>query len=98
SLAIMAVLAATAVIYGTRTSLTSVPLDEVVLLGLGTTGAVALHAAAQWWVARRAGVVLRPRPGWRHPEVRVVIRRALPSMAQAGLASLQVLALLIVAD
>src|SRR5260370_17589571 len=70
----------------------------MLLLGLGATGAVALHAATQWWGARRAGVVLRPRPGWRDPEVLVVIRRALPSLAQAGLASLQVLLLLMVAN
>src|SRR5207248_7127412 len=98
SLGTMAVLGAAALLYGTRTSLTIVPPGEIVLLGLGTTGAVALHAATQWWGARRAGVVLMPRPGWRDPEVRVVIRRALPSIAQAGLASLQVLALLIVAN
>ena len=98
SLGTMAVLGAAAVLYGTRTSLTQVPLGEILLLGLGSTGAVALHAATQWWGARRAGVVLKPRPGWRDPEVRVVIRRALPSLAQAGLASLQVLTLLMVAN
>src|SRR5438270_3318077 len=98
SLGIMAVLGAAALLYGTRTSLSNVPPGEIVLLGLGTTGAVAAHAATQWWGARRAGVVLKPRPGWRDPEVRVLIRRALPSIAQAGLASIQVLALLTVAN
>jgi putative peptidoglycan lipid II flippase len=98
SLGTMAVLGAAALLYGTRTSLTDVPPGEIVLLGLGTTGAVALHAATQWWGARRAGVVLVPRPGWRDPEVRVLIRRALPSVAQAGLASLQVVVLLMVAN
>jgi putative peptidoglycan lipid II flippase len=98
SLGIMAVLGAAALLYGTGTSLTNVPPGEIVLLGLGTTGAVALHAATQWWGARRAGVVLKPRPGWRDPEVRALIRRALPSIAQAALASLQVLALLVLAN
>jgi len=98
SLGIMAVLGVAAVLYGTRTSVSSVPLAEIVLLGLGSTGAVALHAASQWWGARRAGVVLTPRPGWRDPEVRVLIRRALPSIAQAGLAALQVLVLLMLAN
>lgn len=98
SLGIMAVLGATALLYGTRASLTTVPVGEIVLLGLGTTGAVALHAATQWFGARRAGVVIKPRPGWRDPEVRVLIRRALPSIAQAALASLQVLVLLTVAN
>jgi len=98
NLGTMAVLGAAALIYGTGTSLTQVPPGEILLLGLGSTGAVALHAATQWWGARRAGVVLTPRPGWRDPEVLVVIRRALPSLAQAGLASLQVLTLLMVAN
>src|SRR5947209_2309773 len=98
SLGTMAVLGTAAVLYGTRTSLNQVPLGEILLLGLGSTGAVALHAATQWWGARRAGVILTPRPGWRDPEVRVVIRRALPSIAQAGLASLQILTLLMVAN
>src|SRR6266567_2542982 len=98
NLGTMAVLGAAAVIYGTGTSLNNVPPGEMVLLGLGSTGAVALHAATQWWGARRAGVVIVPRPGWRDPEVRVVIRRALPSIAQAGLASLQVLTLLMIAN
>ena len=98
NLGTMAVLGAAAVIYGTGTSLSSVPPGEIVLLGLGSTGAVAMHAATQWWGARRAGVVIVPRPGWRDPEVRVVIRRALPSIAQAGLASVQVLTLLMIAN
>jgi len=94
----IAVLVATAVLYGTGTSLASVSRGEMLLLGLGSTGAVVLHAATQWWGARRAGVVLVPRPGWRDPEVRVVIRRALPSLAQAGLLALQVVILLALAN
>ena len=90
----IAVLVATAMIYGTGTSVADVPPGEMLLLGLGSTAAVMLHAATQWWGARRVGVTLRPRPGWRDPEVRVVIRRALPSLAQASLLALQVLTLL----
>lgn len=90
----IAVLVATAVIYGTDTSVTDVPPGEMLLLGLGSTGAVVLHAATQWWGARRVGVTLLPRPGWRDPEVRVVVKRAMPSLAQAGLLGLQVLTLL----
>ena len=94
----IAVLGATVVIYGAGTTLNSVPAGEVLLLGLGTTGAVALHAATQWWGAKRAGVVLVPRLGWRDPEVRVIVRRALPSLAQAGLVAVQVLTLLVIAN
>jgi putative peptidoglycan lipid II flippase len=98
NLGTIAVLMLTAVIYGTGTALTDVPPGELLLLGLGSTAAVAVHAALQWWGARRAGVPLAPRPGWRDPEVRVIVRRALPSLAQAGLLALQVLTLLVVAN
>ncbi len=94
----IAVLGTTAVLFGADTSLNSVRGGEMLLLGLGTTGAVALHAAAQWWGAKRAGVMLVPRLGWRDPEVRVIIRRALPSLAQAGLVAVQVLTLLVIAN
>ena len=40
----IAVLVATAALYGTSHSLTNVPTGELLLLGLGSTGAVALHA------------------------------------------------------
>lgn len=98
NLGTIAVLIAVAVLYGTGTHLGSVPRGEILLLGLGSTGAVAAHAATQWWGARRAGVALLPRPGWRDSEVRVVVARALPSLAQAGLVAFQVLTLLVVAN
>ncbi|MFN2518921.1 MAG: murein biosynthesis integral membrane protein MurJ [Jatrophihabitantaceae bacterium] len=98
NLGTIAVLAACAIGYGTGTRVDNVPLGELLLLGLGTTGAVALHAAAQWWGANRAGVRLVPRAGWRDPEVRLVVRRALPSMAQAGLVAVQVITLLLLAN
>ena len=98
NLGTIAVLAAAALLYGSKTSVTNVPLGEILLLGLGSTGAVGLHAATQWWGARRAGVVLVPLPGWRDREVRQVIRRALPSLAQAGLSAIQILTLLVMAN
>jgi murein biosynthesis integral membrane protein MurJ len=76
----------------------STPLSLLILLGAGTTAAVALHACVQWWGARRVGVTLRPRAGWHDPLVRAVIRRALPAAGQAALVALQLLALLVVAD
>ena len=98
NLGTIAVLIATAVLYGTGTPLAEVSRGEMLLLGLGSTGAVALHAAIQWWGARHAGVLLVPRAGWRDSEVLVVVRRALPSLAQAGLVAFQVLTLLVVAN
>jgi putative peptidoglycan lipid II flippase len=92
------VLGACVLLFGTGTHLDTVPTGELLLLGFGTTAAVALHAGLQWWGAHRAGIRLMPRPGWRDPEVRVVVRRALPSLAQAGLVALQVLCLLTLAN
>ena len=77
---------------------THVPLAELLLLGLGSTAAVGIHAAVQWWGARRVGVTLRPRAGWRNPEVQVVMHRAVPSLVQAGAAACQLIVLLVLAD
>src|SRR6266699_6462635 len=98
NLGTIAVLVAVAVLYGTGTQLGRVSNGEMLLLGLGSTGSVAAHVATQWWGARRAGVLLLPRPGWRDSEVRVVVARAMPSIAQAGLGALQVLVLLMLAN
>ena len=98
NLGTIAVLVATAVLFGTGRSIGNLPAGEILLLGLGSTGAVALHAATQWWGAKRAGVVLLPRAGWRDAEVRAVMRRAVPALAQAGLEAVQLLALLIAAN
>ena len=92
------VLGATAVLYRGTPSLHSVPTGEVLLLGLGTTAAVAAHAATQWYGAWRTGVALRPRAGWRDREVTAVVRRAVPSLAHAALGALQLLAVLFVAN
>jgi putative peptidoglycan lipid II flippase len=98
NLGILVVLGVNAVLFGTATNLDEVRPGQLLVLGLGTTGAVALHAATQWWGAKRTGILLVPRAGWRDPEVRVVIRRALPSLAQAGLVAVQVLTLLVLAN
>ncbi len=98
NLGTIAVLLSAAALYGTGRGISNLPTSEILLLGLGSTGAVALHATTQWWGARRAGVTLLPRPGWRDSEVRAVVRRAIPALGQAGLAAVQLLALLIAAN
>jgi putative peptidoglycan lipid II flippase len=98
NLGTIAVLLATAALYGANRSLTDVPTGELLLLGLGSTGAVVCHAATQWWGARRAGITLLPQPGWRDDEVRVVVRRAVPALGQAGLLAVQMLATLSLAN
>jgi putative peptidoglycan lipid II flippase len=92
------VLVAVAVLYPGIASPAQAPTGALLLLGLGTTAAVGLHASAQWYGARRAGIRLRPRAGWRDPEVRKVLGRSLPSLAQAALAALQLLILLVLAN
>lgn len=95
---ILVVLGLTALLYSAPTRLTDVPVGQLVLLGAGATAAVALHAAVQWWGARRTGVTLRPQRGWRHPEVTALVRRALPALGLAGIAAVQVLVLLVLAN
>jgi murein biosynthesis integral membrane protein MurJ len=98
NLGTIAVLGVVAALY-TRSAIEgTIPTSLLLLLGLGTTGAVLMHASTQWWGARRAGVVLVPNAGWRDPPVRATIRRALPAVAQAALAALQIAALTLVAD
>ena len=71
---------------------------ELLFLGLGSTTAVAVHMIVQWWGARRAGITLRPLPGWRDPEVLAVVRKAFWALMQSGLIALQVLTLLLIAS
>ena len=95
------VLVASAVLFGSGGDVGEVSLAQVLFLGLGSTLAVAAHAAAQWWGAARVGMPLWPRGGWRAPELRAelmsVLRMALPSSGNAILVSLGWLAMLIVA-
>jgi peptidoglycan biosynthesis protein MviN/MurJ (putative lipid II flippase) len=98
NLGTIAVLGVVAVLYTQVATEQSVPLSLLLLLGLGTTGAVMLHASVQWWGARRVGIALVPKAGWHDPQVRATIRRALPALAQAALAALLLGALSLAAD
>jgi putative peptidoglycan lipid II flippase len=69
-----------------------------VLIGLGTTTAVALHAALQWWGAWRVGVPLLPRGGWRDPQIRLILRRGPPSLGYSMLDVLLPLGAIVVAN
>lgn len=97
NLGVIATLVAYAAIFGGGTEVTSATTDQVLFLGLGSTISVTVHATLQWWGARQAGVTLVPRAGWRDPEVREVLRRAVPSLGLAGVTGYQGFALLIVA-
>jgi putative peptidoglycan lipid II flippase len=97
NLAIVAVMASYAVAFGTGTT-GGQGVPEVALLGGGSTVAVLLHAAVQWWGARRCGAALVPVSGaWRDREVWALLRLAVPSMGYASLSVARYFCLLVVA-
>jgi putative peptidoglycan lipid II flippase len=95
---IIATLVVYALVFGTDSSLESVGSGELLLLGLGTTLAVALHAGAQWLGAAHAGIVLVPRAGWRDPEVREIARRGVSALGYSGLNAVRIFAAVVVAN
>jgi putative peptidoglycan lipid II flippase len=97
NLGCIAVLVACGALYPATASL-DIPTGELLLLGCGTTGAVLLHAATQWFGAHRVGVALYPRAGWRDGEVRALGRRSVPALAQAALDAVQLVAVLVVVN
>jgi putative peptidoglycan lipid II flippase len=97
NLGVIATMAAVAVFYGSAPDLSHVHTGEIILLGAGSTAAVATHAAVQWWGAYRAGILLIPRPVWRDAELREVARLALPSLGLASLTIVRWGAMLVVA-
>lgn len=94
----IAVLALVWAHYGSGREVTHVGGGEIVLLGIGTTAAVGLHAAVQWLGARRCGIALLPRAGWRDPAVRTVAARSGMAVGQAGLWAIQVIIALALAN
>jgi putative peptidoglycan lipid II flippase len=87
NLAAIAVLGAFGLLHGTGTEIRDVSGGQVLLLGLGTTGAVALCAAVQWWGARHTGLRLIPSPGWKHPEIRRMFKTGASSVGYTALSA-----------
>lgn len=98
NIGVIATLACTGVIFGIGTGIGEVATSQLWLLGVGSTTAVGLHAGVLWWGSWKLGVRLIPRAGWRDPEIRRVLRLAVPSLGYAGLAGLRTLAVLVVAN
>lgn len=99
NLGVIVTFACVVLFYGTGTALSEVTVGQLVLLGIGTTASVGLHAAVQLIGARRAlGVRLRPSAGWRDPEVREVARRVVPSLGFSALAVIQFFIVILVAN
>lgn len=93
----IAVMGASAWLYGTGMDVNDVTVPQLILIGVGSTIAVGLHAAAQWWGAYRLGITLVPGSGWRNREVHQIIRLAIPSSGYAALNSMTLFGLLVVA-
>jgi putative peptidoglycan lipid II flippase len=98
NLGMISILVLDAILFGTGTALADVTTPQIMLLGIGTTAAVGVHAAAQWRGARSCDVRLVPRWGWRDPEVRRVLRRVVPTLGYTGLAAMQTVAVLFIAN
>lgn len=94
---IMIVMAVYAAVYGIGAEVDQVGTGQLLLLGLGATASVGLHAALQWWGVHRVGVRLVPRAGWKNPDVRSMVKVAIPSTGYAALNSARFIGLLVVA-
>ncbi|MGH3999512.1 MAG: murein biosynthesis integral membrane protein MurJ [Pseudonocardiaceae bacterium] len=71
--------------YGTGLDIDQVPVDLMIVLGAGSTLAVALHAALQLFGAARVGLLTRPSLRWRQdPEAVAVTRRLARSVGVAA--------------
>ena len=98
NLGVVLTLVLNAVIFGTGRDLGDVNLAQLLVLGLGTTGAVALHAGALWCGSWRAGVRLVPGGGWRDEQLRELIRQIRPSLGYTALNVVRLFTILVVAN
>ena len=84
--------------YGTGLDIAHVPVAMVIALGVGSTAAVALHAAVQLFGAARVGLLARPSMRWRQdPEAVAVTRRLARSVGVAACPAAAMYVLLAVA-
>jgi peptidoglycan biosynthesis protein MviN/MurJ (putative lipid II flippase) len=88
-----------ALVYPPGVDVMDVSLGMVLLLGIGATLSVALHAGAQVFGAHRVGLPIRLRRGWRSdPTTSEVTRRLRSSVIVAGFPSLSMFAMLALAS
>jgi putative peptidoglycan lipid II flippase len=97
NIAFILVVVASALVFGVGADVYDISMGQVILLGLGSTAAVGVHAVAQYWGAYRCGMLLVPRGGWWGVECRRVLSLALPSSGNAILLSFGLLVMLVVA-
>jgi putative peptidoglycan lipid II flippase len=95
---LMITMAAVALAYDPGRDVAGMPFDLVLLLGIGATLSVALHAALQAVGAARVGLSIRPSRGWRSdPEIRGLARRLRGSVVVTALPAAAYFVLLAVA-
>ena len=85
-------------IYGTGVTLSDISGEQLLLLGGGSSVGVAAHALLQLWGVRRTGLRFRPRAGWRDPEVRQILVRAVPASGTALLNGVRLFVLLVASN
>ena len=95
---VMVTLVVNALVFGSGRDLGDVSLSQLLVLGLGTTGAVAIHAGALWVGSWRAGVRLIPGGGWRDQQLRDLIRQIRPSLGYTALNVVRLFTILVVAN
>lgn len=85
NLGLIATVVGTATVFGTGLEVNQVGMPMVVLLGVGSTLAVGLHAGLQLVGAARAGLLALPAwRWWRDPEARAFARRMYRSFGVAA--------------
>jgi putative peptidoglycan lipid II flippase len=98
NIGIILTLVLAALLFQSGVGISHISTGEVLLLGVGTTAAVAAHAGLQWFGARRHRISMYPRVGWYDPEIRALLRRMRAVLAFSGLAALQLFATIVVAN
>lgn len=98
NVAVVATLVVYGVVFETNTTVGAFDLDRILLLGIGSSLGVTAHVLVQWWGVRRLGLRIRLSAGWREPEVRDVLTRALAATASAALNGIRIFGILLLAN
>lgn len=95
---VIGTLALYGLVFESNTTVAGFDLDRILLLGIGSSLGVAAHVMLQWWGVRRLGLRVRLSAGWREPEVRDVLSRALAATASAALNGIRIFGILLLAN
>ena len=95
---VCATLAVFAVVFGFGVELADVTTLHILMLGGGSSLGVVLHAGLQLWGVRSLGIKIRPTAGWRDPDVKSLLRQALPTSGTALLNGCRLITLLTISN